>query len=111
MESPAFEAAELETVTLQDRIDEAWRRGGGIVEVKAGVHRIGSIRLRSYVTLLLRSGAVLQASRNLADYDGCIKGKTIGNARFTRTRRSCYCTGFPSLETLPFSQRKEFRRA
>ena len=69
-ESPAFEAAELETATLQDRIDEAWRRGGGIVEVEAGVHRIGSIRLRSNVTLLLRSGAVLQASRNLADYDG-----------------------------------------
>lgn len=69
-ESPVFEAAELETAALQDRIDDAWRRGGGTVEVEAGVHRIGSIRLRSNVTLLLRSGAVLQASRNLADYDG-----------------------------------------
>ncbi len=61
---------ELETAAIQSRIDDAWRSGGGTVEVEAGVHRIGVIRLRSNVTLLLRPGAVLQASRNLADYDG-----------------------------------------
>ena len=66
----AVSAADLETIDLQRRIDDAWRNGGGIVKVEAGIHRIGAIRLRSNVTLLLRSGAVLQASRNLEDYDG-----------------------------------------
>ena len=63
-------SAGLETATIQGRIDDAWRRGGGTVEIAAGIHKIGTLRLRSNVTLLLRSGAVLQASRNLADYDG-----------------------------------------
>ena len=66
----AASAADLETAALQGRIDDAWRKGGGTVEIGAGVHKTGTLRLRSNVTLLLRSGAVLQASRNLADYDG-----------------------------------------
>ena len=38
------------------------------MEVPPGVHRIGGLRLRSGVTLLLRSGAVLKASRDPADF-------------------------------------------
>ena len=54
---------------IQRAIDEAWRRGGGTVEVEKGVHPIGGLRLRSNVTLHLQAGAVLLASRNVADYD------------------------------------------
>ncbi len=57
------------TTRLQSAIDDAFRRGGGTVEVPPGVHRVGGLRLRSKVTLLLRSGAVLKASRDPADYD------------------------------------------
>ena len=36
---------------------------------EASVHRVGGLRVRSGTTLLLRSGAVLKASRDPADYD------------------------------------------
>lgn len=50
----------LETPLLQDAIDAAAASGGGRVTVPAGVHRTGSLRLRSHVELHLESGAVLQ---------------------------------------------------
>ena len=74
MTSFTVSAAELETAAIQGRIDDAWRKGGGTVEIGSGVHMVGTIRIRSNVTLLLRSGAVLRASRNLADYDGWASG-------------------------------------
>lgn len=53
-------APELATDRLQAEIDAAARRGGGRVVVPAGVHRTGSLRLRSRVELHLEAGAVLQ---------------------------------------------------
>ena len=58
-----------ETLDLQRKLDDCFLRGGGIVEVSPGVHRVGGLRVRSNTTLLLRSGAILQASRDPADYD------------------------------------------
>ncbi|MBR3086503.1 MAG: hypothetical protein IKH04_08910 [Kiritimatiellae bacterium] len=54
---------------IQRAIDACWQRGGGTVEIPAGVHRTGGLRLRGNVTLLLRSGALLRASRDPADFD------------------------------------------
>ena len=71
--SAALASGEHVTAAIQGSIDAAWRRGGGTVEIPSGVHRIGGIRLRSNVTLLLRSGCVLLASRNLSDYDRWMK--------------------------------------
>jgi len=48
------------TETLQASIDAAAARGGGRVVVPAGVHRTGSLRLRSHVELHLEAGAVLE---------------------------------------------------
>lgn len=57
-----------QTKTLQACIDEASAIGGAIVHVPAGVHRIGTIELKSHVTLRLAKGAVLQGSAELSDY-------------------------------------------
>lgn len=43
--------------------------GGGVVTVPAGVYRVGTIRLRSGVTLVLAAGAVLLGSPDDNDYD------------------------------------------
>ena len=57
------------TPLLQNAIDEVFRLGGGRVVVGRGFYSIKGLRLRSRVTLYLERGAILQASRNAADFD------------------------------------------
>ena len=57
------------TRLIQAAIDEVFKAGGGRVDVGRGFYPIRGIRLRSGVTLRLESGAVLQASRDSADFD------------------------------------------
>ena len=57
------------TSSIQSAIDAAFRDGGGTVEVPAGTFLTGGVRLRSRVTLLLRSGSVLKGTRNPLDYE------------------------------------------
>ena len=57
------------TAALQNAFDECFRAGGGTVTVEKGVYPVKGLRLRSNTTLLLKSGAVLKASRNCDDYD------------------------------------------
>lgn len=59
----------LQTEAIQNAIDACFLGGGGKVIVPCGIFLTGGIRLRSGVTLYLRSGAVLKASRDPADYD------------------------------------------
>ena len=58
----------LVTKEIQQAIDYCYLQGGGIVEFPKGVYPIGDIRIRSNITLLLRSGAILKGSRNMDDY-------------------------------------------
>lgn len=58
----------LVTKEIQDAIDYCYLQGGGIVEFPKGVYPTGDIRIRSNITLLLRSGAILKGSRNIDDY-------------------------------------------
>ena len=60
--------AEAATLDLQDEIDVAAARGGGIVRVEAGEHETRPFVLKSNVTLELAEGAVLLASTNISDY-------------------------------------------
>jgi len=59
----------LETGALQKRIDEAAAAGGGRVTVGPGVHKSGTLYLKSHVELHLEKGAVLLASDKLDDYN------------------------------------------
>jgi hypothetical protein len=56
------------TVAIQKAIDSAHAAGGGTVLFPPGKYLSGTLELRSGVELRLEAGAVLLASRNLADY-------------------------------------------
>lgn len=58
----------LQTKAIQSAIDDCFRKGGGVVEIPAGTYRTGGIRIRSNVTLYLKSGATLLGSRDPEDY-------------------------------------------
>ncbi|MDE3165113.1 MAG: glycoside hydrolase family 28 protein [Acidobacteriota bacterium] len=59
----------LDTPAIQKAIDAANAAGGGTVSFPAGRYVSGSIHLVSHLTLLLDSGAVLEASPDPAAYD------------------------------------------
>ncbi len=65
-----------DTDALQKAIDDAWRAGGGTVEVVPGEHLVRGLLLRSNVTLHLQSGAVLVGSRQADDYE-VLKRETL----------------------------------
>lgn len=76
--APAIEAAPR-TLDLQKLIDAAAAHGGGTVLVPPGRHVTGTLVLRSNVRLWLEPGAVIEGSRNLADYKvlaGPVRGYT-----------------------------------
>jgi len=56
------------TRAIQSAIDACWTNGGGVVEIPAGEYQTGDIRLRSHVTLYLRTDAVLKGSRDPMAY-------------------------------------------
>ncbi|MBL9189676.1 MAG: glycoside hydrolase family 28 protein [Opitutaceae bacterium] len=58
----------MDTKAIQSAIDACHQNGGGIVRVPAGNYQIGTIQLKSNVTLSLDYGATLLGSTNLADY-------------------------------------------
>ena len=64
----AFPGGGICTSAIQTAIDACHEAGGGTVEVPAGTFLTGGIRLRSGITLLLKSGAVLLGSRDPMDY-------------------------------------------
>lgn len=59
----------LQTEAFQKAIDLLYFEGGGAVEVPAGKYTIGSIRLRSNITLHLLSGAEIYGTRNVDEYN------------------------------------------
>ena len=58
----------LQTAAIQAAIDACFAYGGGEVCVPSGVYPVGSLRLRSHVTLHLCEDAVLLGSRDPEDY-------------------------------------------
>ena len=75
----------LQTEKIQAAIDKCFSDGGGVVVVPNGEYRTGGIRLRSNVTLYLKSGATLKASRNPQDYFGYMTDKIqpLGDGQIT----------------------------
>jgi polygalacturonase len=62
------DGAVLNTVAIQQAIDACTAAGGGTVWVPAGEYVIGTIQLKSHVTLSLDYGASLLGSQNREDY-------------------------------------------
>ena len=62
----------LETRGIQNAIDAAAKSGGGRVTITEGVHRSGTLRLASGVTLHLEKGAVLLGGERPEDYDDAV---------------------------------------
>ena len=58
----------MDTEAVQKAIDACHAAGGGMVWVPAGDFQIGTIRLKSNITLSLDYGASLLGSTDLADY-------------------------------------------
>lgn len=86
----------LQTITLQKAIDDCARSGGGKVFVPAGRFVIGTIRLKSGVTLSLNPATVLLGSTRLADYDSIpMTVKLLGKSKFTR--QLIYAEGLTSI--------------
>jgi len=56
------------TRAIQKAIDACFLAGGGTVEIPSGEYLTGGLRIRSNMTLLLKSGAKLIASRDMSDY-------------------------------------------
>lgn len=58
----------LNTKAIQATIDACNEAGGGVVVLKSGVYRSGTIVLKDNVTLDVRRGAVLRGTKNPLDY-------------------------------------------
>lgn len=58
----------VQTNAIQCAINACAEKGGGLVNVPAGLYLTGTIELPSHVTLHLESGAVLKGSAEMADY-------------------------------------------
>ena len=59
----------METAGIQRLIDDAAAKGGGRVVIAPGVHKSGTLYLKSGVELHLEKGAVLLASDRMEDYN------------------------------------------
>src|SRR5579863_5957211 len=59
----------LNTRAIQQAIDDAFRAGGGTVNVPEGTFLTGRIELKARVTLNLQSGSTLLGSTSMNDYN------------------------------------------
>jgi hypothetical protein len=64
------DGTDLDTVAVQGAIDACYKAGGGTVLVPEGVFRIGTVELRSNVTLHIAAAAKLLGSGNGGHYHG-----------------------------------------
>ncbi len=76
----AGDSITMDTRAIQAAIDACNEKGGGTVWVPAGKYHIGTIRLKSNVTLSLDYGAYLLGSQDIADYDPDLSKTREGNA-------------------------------
>lgn len=59
----------LDSRAINAAIDACTRSGGGVVYLRPGLYKSGTIHLKSNVTLYLEAGAVVLGSLELNDYD------------------------------------------
>lgn len=84
------------TAAIQKAVDACTKAGGGTVEVPAGTYVIGTVFLKSNVTLHLDNGAVLKGSPNLTDYHAYtlpVYGQNYYGMLFTENAENVAITG------------------
>ncbi|WP_338036224.1 glycosyl hydrolase family 28 protein [Haloferax prahovense] len=59
---------DLQTEAFQTAIDDCSESGGGTVTVPSGTYTVGTVHLRSNVTLYLEAGAVVSPAKDEAEY-------------------------------------------
>jgi hypothetical protein len=57
------------TALIQNAVDACFKCGGGKVILENGTYYISSVRLRSNITLYLKSGVIIRASQVMDDYN------------------------------------------
>ncbi|MGB8190759.1 MAG: glycosyl hydrolase family 28 protein [Chitinophagaceae bacterium] len=62
------DSLKLHTETIQKVIDKAHENGGGTIVIPKGVYLTGALFLKPKTKLVLREGAVLKGSDDIADY-------------------------------------------
>lgn len=70
----------MDAKSIQAAIDACTKSGGGTVWVPSGKYHIGTIKLKSNVTLSLDVGAYLLGSQDIVDYDQDLPKTREGNA-------------------------------
>lgn len=58
----------ISTKAIQKAIDDCAEKGGGTVHFPAGRYITGTIFLKSFITINLEPGAVIEGSKNISDY-------------------------------------------
>lgn len=71
----------LDSRAINAAIDACARSGGGVVYLRPGIYKSGTIHLKSNVTLYLEAGAVLLGSLELSDYDEHSEAFRTGNTK------------------------------
>lgn len=66
------DGAALSTKNIQKAIDACSAKGGGTVYFPAGRYVSGTIFMKSFVSLYLETGAILEGSKNLNDYPATV---------------------------------------
>ncbi|WP_305728229.1 glycosyl hydrolase family 28 protein [Haloferax sp. Q22] len=64
----ADETDDLQTEAFQTAIDDCSESGGGTVTVPSGTYTVGTVHLRSNVTLYLEAGAVVSPAKDESEY-------------------------------------------
>jgi hypothetical protein len=78
----------LDTVPIQNALDDCLRFGGGRVLLPPGVYLSGTLNLRSHVRLVLAEGAILRGSPNLHDYVEPLARNSTDHSHFVATTGS-----------------------
>lgn len=84
----AGDGIHLDTMAVQQAMDLA-SEAGGIVYFPKGTYRVGTIRLKSHVTMTLGSRAVIKGSERIEDYpenvSGCVEAPSFSQVLFWGT--------------------------
>lgn len=87
-----------DTRAVQEAIDRCAANSGGIVYFPPGTYTLGTLYLKSYITLKIERGAVLQGSKNIADFQVLPEDSYV---RRTSSRSAfLYCSGMHDISII-----------